>query len=48
MKYWRNHIPEISKTFMALAEQYPADLGRPTIEFYRSQDELFLYLPITG
>lgn len=46
MKDWSRRIPEIGKTFMALAEQYPADPSRPSIEYYRSQEELILHLPV--
>jgi hypothetical protein len=46
MKNWLERIPEIEQTFIALAKQYPSDPERPSIEFYRSQKELILFLPL--
>ena len=46
MKDWLERIPEIEQTFIALAKQYPSDPERPSIEFYRSQKELILFLPV--
>ena len=43
---WTERIPEIGERFIALSEAYPADPERPSIEFYRSQSELHLLLPI--
>jgi hypothetical protein len=43
---WLEDTSEIAKTFAAMAAEYPVDPTRPGIEFYRSQKELFLYLPI--
>lgn len=50
MKNWMSRTAEIGKTFVAMAERDPhrADESRPSVEFYRSQDELILYLPISG
>lgn len=48
VKDWSRRIPEIGKTFTALAEQYPADPSRPSIEYYRSQQELILHLPVSS
>src|SRR5688572_17326882 len=48
LKNWMNRIDEIGKTFMAMTEREKprVDHSRPSIEFYRSQDELVLLLPI--
>lgn len=45
---WESHIWEIGETFMAMAEEYGErqDPERPSIEFYRSQKEAILLLPI--
>lgn len=49
MKNWMSRIDEIGKTFVAMAEREKprVDRSRPSVEFYRSQDELILLLPIT-
>lgn len=49
LKNWMNRIDEIGKTFIAMAEREKSrvDHSRPSVEFYRSQDELILLLPIT-
>lgn len=47
MMNWTQRIPEIGETFTALSEQYPADPSRPSIEYYRSQSELHLFLPVS-
>jgi hypothetical protein len=46
MKDWLERIPKIEKTFISLAKQHPSDPERPSIEFYRSQKELILFLPV--
>jgi len=46
MKDWLGRIPEIEQTFVSLAKQYPSDPERPSIEFYRSQKVLILFLPV--
>lgn len=46
MLNWTHRIPEIGKTFILLSERYPADPTRPSIEYYRSQSELHLFLPL--
>lgn len=48
MKDWMSRTDEIGKTFVAMAEreQIRVDSHRPSVEFYRSQDELILLLPI--
>jgi len=49
MKNWMSRRDEIGKTFMAMAERERnrVDKSRPSVEFYRSQDELILLLPVT-
>lgn len=48
MKNWMSRRDEIGKTFVAMAEREKTrvDSSRPSVEFYRSQDELVLLLPI--
>ena len=46
VKDWLERIPEIEQIFISLAKQYPSDPERPSIEFYRSQKELILFLPL--
>ena len=43
---WSEDTSEIAKTFAAMTAEYPVDTMRPGIEFYRSQKELILYLPV--
>ncbi|MEW6404485.1 MAG: GyrI-like domain-containing protein [Chloroflexota bacterium] len=43
---WSERTSEIGQTFAAMAAEYPIDPMRPGIEFYRSQKELILYMPI--
>lgn len=46
MLNWTRRIPEIGKTFLALSEAHAYDPSRPSIEFYKSQLELHLLLPV--
>ena len=48
MKDYTEKIPEIGKTFQAMAEESTPDASRPSIEYYRSHNELILYLPTLG
>lgn len=43
---WNDHTDEIGRIFDELMEQYKKDPGGPTVEFYRSQTELHLMIPI--
>jgi len=43
---WPAKIDKIAEVFDALATKYKADVTRPSLEFYRSQRELILYLPV--
>lgn len=43
---WNNHTDEIGPIFDELMEEYKKDLDGPTVEFYRSQSELHLMIPI--
>jgi hypothetical protein len=43
---WEQHVPEIGKTFQRMRQESEHDLTRPSIEFYRSQRELVLFLPV--
>jgi DNA gyrase inhibitor GyrI len=46
LKDWAEHTDEIEPVVSALLEANEVDHARPTIEFYRSQRELVLYVPI--
>ena len=46
MTDWNQRIPEIGKRFDAMAERILTDYSRPSIEFYRSQSEVHLLLPM--
>ena len=46
IKEWKDKIPEIEKIFDSLSKSYCSDPERPSIEFYKSQKELILFLPI--
>jgi len=43
---WEDHIPQIGQTFQRMAQEDERDPSRPSVEFYRSQRELVLLLPI--
>ena len=43
---WGNHVNEIGGIFDELMEEYQKDPGGPTVEFYRSQTELHLMIPL--
>ncbi len=43
---WTSKIPEIGATFKRMAEESEHDSSRPSIEFYRSQKEVVLFLPV--
>jgi hypothetical protein len=43
---WEQNLPEIGNTFDRMRRQNEHDEGRPSIEFYRSQRELVLFLPV--
>ncbi len=43
---WSDKLEDIILTFRDLAKRYAEDPTRPRVEFYRSQRELFLMLPI--
>jgi hypothetical protein len=45
---WRERLADIGPTYEAMAEAYPEDPTRPSLEFYRSEKELILFLPIRG
>lgn len=44
---WPQHLSRIGPSFAAMAALHPPDPARPSIEFYRSQKELILLMPIT-
>jgi len=43
---WEKNINIIGETFSKMAKLVTVDSGRPVIEYYRSQRELILYLPV--
>lgn len=43
---WLDKLADIASVFHGLATKYGEDKTRPRAEFYRSQKELFLMLPI--
>lgn len=43
---WSEHTAEIGPIFDYLMQTYPMQPGAPTIEFYRSQSELHLLIPL--
>ena len=43
---WQARMPEIGKTFQSMAAEGERDSSRPSIEFYRSEKELVLFLPM--
>lgn len=43
---WNNHADEIGPIFDELMETYKKDPNGPTVEFYRSQAELHLMIPL--
>lgn len=43
---WPDRTSEIGEAFADMAAEHPMDPMRPGIEFYRSQKELILYMPI--
>jgi hypothetical protein len=45
---WHDHIAEIPKIFGEMIARESVDGSRPSLEFYRSQKELELLLPVTA
>ena len=43
---WQARLPEIGKTFQSMSQEDERDSSRPSIEFYRSEKELVLFLPM--
>lgn len=46
IKDWENNIEMIGPTFESMAKEYGVDPYCLSIEFYKSQNELILLLPI--
>ena len=48
LKNWTEHADEIPDVFGKMSQAYSgrSDSSRPSIEFYKSQEELLLFLPI--
>ena len=43
---WQARIPEIGETFQSMAKEGERDSSRPSVEYYRSEKELVLFLPM--
>ena len=43
---WQSKVEELPKTFDEMASHRKVDPTRPSVEFYRSERELILYLPV--
>ena len=43
---WSAKLASIADMFQSLREKFLEDESRPRVEFYRSQKELFLFLPV--
>ena len=43
---WEDRVPQIGATFGQMRAECDHDASRPSIEFYRSQKELLLFLPV--
>ena len=46
IKNWSGSEYLIGQTFSVMSKNISVDISRPSIEFYRSQQEIILYLPI--
>jgi DNA gyrase inhibitor GyrI len=44
---YSSRVEVIGETFESMSKEYKSDPNRPSIEFYRSQREVILLLPIT-
>ena len=45
---WESRAAEIGRTFQQMRTECEVDASRPSIEFYRSQKELLLFLPVAA
>ncbi len=43
--HWQTRMKEIGEAFRSMAEEGERDASRPSIEFYRSEKDLVLFLP---
>ncbi len=46
VRNWTGNVEKIGEAFESMAHKYKADPGRWSIEFYRSQEEIVLLLPL--
>lgn len=46
MRDWSERTVEIGMAFRSMADEHEFDRGRPSIEFYKSEKELILLLPV--
>jgi len=46
LENWESRLPEIGKSFREMGTEGEPDASRPSIEFYRTQKELLLFLPV--
>ena len=44
---WQADVARIGEAFESMAKDGASDLSRPSIEFYRSQKEVVLFLPVS-
>ena len=47
MRHWQSKVKSIGSAFDEMASGRKCDPNRPSIEFYRSESELVLYLPVS-
>lgn len=46
IRYWYEDISIIGKGFGLLFEKYNYDPSRPTVEYYRSDRDVYIFLPV--
>ena len=46
IRNWYEDLSAIGKGFALLFDKYPYDHSRPTIEYYRSDRDVYIYLPV--
>lgn len=46
IRNWSEDVSAIGKAFSLLFDTYPFDHTRPTIEYYRSERDVYIFLPV--
>ncbi len=46
IRYWYEDIASIGSGFGILFDRYPHDTSRPTVEYYRSERDVYIFFPI--